>query len=367
MSQPFISVIVPVRNGGAAFARCLDALTAACRADECELVVADDASTDGSGERARERGARVVRLDEQGGPAAARNAAARVARGRVLLFVDADVEVRAGTVGRVVSLMREREDVAAVFGSYDDAPAAPGLVSRYKNLLHHFVHQHARAEAETFWAGCGAVRREAFERTGGFDARRYARPSVEDIELGRRLRRQGFRILLDKGLQVKHLKRWTLASLLRADVFDRAVPWSRLILESGELPNDLNLRGRERLSAALTGALTVALLAAPLAAFAPTTFGPGAGESVSPPSFDASLLAWSLLAVSALLAASVFVVNRELYAFFLRRGGALFLAGAFVLHLLYYLYSGATFAACWLAHAARGGRRRRASTALGAS
>ncbi len=50
--------------------------------------------------------------------------------------------------------------LAALFGSYDDSPAAPGLVSQYRNLLHHFVHQQGAflddtRPAHTFWTGCG--------------------------------------------------------------------------------------------------------------------------------------------------------------------------------------------------------------------
>ena len=51
------------------------------------------------------------------------------------------------------------DGVETLFGSYDDDPPAPGLVSRYKNLLHHHVHQNGRPDASTFWAGCGAIRR----------------------------------------------------------------------------------------------------------------------------------------------------------------------------------------------------------------
>ncbi len=59
--------------------------------------------------------------------------------------------------------------LTALFGSYDDAPAAPGLVSQYRNLLHHFVHQQGvfRDEirpAHTFWTGCGMIRRERVPR-----------------------------------------------------------------------------------------------------------------------------------------------------------------------------------------------------------
>jgi hypothetical protein len=48
-------------------------------------------------------------------------------------------------------------EVDAVFGSYDDAPRAPNFIAQYKNLFHHYVHQHGKEEASTFWAGCGTV------------------------------------------------------------------------------------------------------------------------------------------------------------------------------------------------------------------
>jgi hypothetical protein len=43
----------------------------------------------------------------------------------------------------------------ALVGSYDAEPAASGLVSQYKNLLHHYMHQHGRREAATFWSAAG--------------------------------------------------------------------------------------------------------------------------------------------------------------------------------------------------------------------
>ncbi len=56
-----------------------------------------------------------------------------------------------------VLFVSEEPDLAAVFGSYDDEPAAPNFLSQYKNLFHHFVHQQGSAEASTFWSGCGAI------------------------------------------------------------------------------------------------------------------------------------------------------------------------------------------------------------------
>ena len=63
------------------------------------------------------------------------------ARGEILFFVDSDVAVAPDAVSRVLAVFDRHQDVAAVFGSYDASPNAPGVVSQYRNLLHHFVHQ----------------------------------------------------------------------------------------------------------------------------------------------------------------------------------------------------------------------------------
>jgi glycosyltransferase involved in cell wall biosynthesis len=315
-SAPQLSVVVPVYNGGLQLHLCLDALLSSTFTDY-EIIVVDDASTDDSAKTARARKLEVVQLTSRRGPAAARNCGASLARGRVVLFVDADIIVHRETLSRVNAFFRERESAAAVFGSYDDEPAARNFASQYKNLLHHFIHQRSRAGAATFWAGCGAIRREAFEAVGGFDESKYNRPSIEDIELGYRLRRREFEIILDRELQVKHLKRWTLSSLIRTDIFDRALPWSQLIMEDGAMINDLNLRVSDRVCTALC-AFALALL--------PISY------------FYKPLLIAALLALT-----TVFLLNLRLQRFFKRRRGLWFSVRSFGMLVLYYLYSGATF------------------------
>ena len=120
----------------------------------------------------RPTSARVLRLADNAGPAAARNHGARHARGEILFFVDADVVVAPGAVEHVMRVLSRDPDVAAVFGSYDASPPQPSIVSQYRNLLHHFVHQEGNPEASTFWAGCGAVRRAVFEAVGGLSTPR---------------------------------------------------------------------------------------------------------------------------------------------------------------------------------------------------
>ena len=116
--------------------------------------------------------------------------------------------------------------------------------------MHCFVHQNSNREAMTFWAGCGAIRREVFLDFGGFDES-YRSPAIEDIELGYRLAKANRKLVLSPEIQVKHLKRWSLRNVIKTDFFYRALPWSELTVRSGWMPNDLNLRISQRISVAL--------------------------------------------------------------------------------------------------------------------
>lgn len=313
---PFFSVVIPVLDGGEDFGRCLEALRGSGFAD-WELIVADDGSVDASGDRARAAGANVIESGMTLGPAGARNLAAREAKGQFLFFLDADCVVHPDTLERAAEVLRAHPEVDAVFGSYDDRPSARGAVSQFKNLFHHWVHQRGAGEAATFWAGCGAIRRSVFEKLGGFDAELFRRPAIEDIELGYRMRDAGHRILLAADVQVCHLKRWTLGRLVLTDVFQRGVPWTRL-LAGRQGARELNVGFRQRLSVAL-----VLLLAAALVWGAFDTLG---------------------LWISLALAATVVALNRDLYRFFATRRGVGFLLAAVPLHFLYCAYSGIAFA-----------------------
>ena len=218
----------------------------------------DDASSDGSAALAESWGARVLRHESRRGPAAARNAGARVASCALVFFLDADVAVHPETLARAVARFDADPGLAALFGSYDAEPEAPGLVSGFRNLLHHYVHQQGEfvddaRPARSFWTGCGAIRRQVFLDLGGFDPGLYRRPAIEDIELGYRMTRAGHRVVLARDVLATHLKRWTLGDVLRTDIFRRGVPWMLLIKRSRIAETDLNVGRSQKLSVAATG------------------------------------------------------------------------------------------------------------------
>lgn len=226
--EPRLSVVVPATNEPSTLERTLEAIDRAMAEGDEVIVVRDPPRT---------------------GPALARNAGAAHATGDVLVFVDADVEVDVEALARIRAAFGHDRELTALFGSYDDRPAAKGVVSNFRNLLHHHVHHAGAGPATTFWAGLGAVRRDAFLASGGFDGARFAVPSVEDIELGMRLSDGGERIRLDPTIQGTHLKRWTLWGMVRTDLVSRGIPWVGLLLANRSRSSTLNLGWRHRMSA----------------------------------------------------------------------------------------------------------------------
>src|SRR5687767_3747469 len=157
MERPRISVIIPVFNDPQMLSRCLTAV-ASSDYRSLETIVVDDGSTESIQLASDTLDVRLIHVGAGPlGPAHARNVGAAAAKGDILLFVDADVLIRADTLGTFADTFVNHPGIAAVFGSYDDEPATPDFVSQFKNLFHHFVHQQANADAETFWSGCGAV------------------------------------------------------------------------------------------------------------------------------------------------------------------------------------------------------------------
>ena len=324
--RPLLSVIVPVHQGAKVLPKSLEALD---RSDlprsSWELIVVDDASRDDSALAAASFADVIVRIPARPyGPAYARNRGFEVSRGEYAVFVDADVCVHADTLRRFAAAFRDDPELSAVSGSYDDVPPVGGYVSRYRNLLQHFHHQQSAGPVDRFWAVCGAVRSDVFAQAGMYDEWRFRRPTIEDIELGRRIRKLGYKAVLRPDIQATHLKRWTLRAMVANNLHDRGVPWMRLDTEQAR-------GGEPKVRASVQSVNTVLTWAA------------------------LGFLAWAAVArdwrpavVALTTLLPVLVSNRRQYAFFARKGGVRFALVAVPLDLVNYLVNGVGLLAGWL-------------------
>lgn len=189
-----LSVVIPAHNGGMILHRTLDALRRQTVPPErFEIIVVDDGSTDGSTDGIEQTGPPAIRVVRQhnGGRSAARNRGVAEARGRVLLFLDADVWATPGLITAHVKHHSERGNLG-VQGPSPPAPeslttlfmracnSSPDLTIRKRENLSPF-----HVVTRNF-----SVDRDAFVRAGGFDEG-FKGYGWEDMDLAHRLTRHG--------------------------------------------------------------------------------------------------------------------------------------------------------------------------------
>jgi glycosyltransferase involved in cell wall biosynthesis len=178
------SVIIPAYNEEQYLPRLLDSIELA-RANysggrhQIEMIVADNDSTDATGEVAAARGAQVVQVKKRC-IAAARNGGASVARGEILCFIDADSAIHPQTFNEVDRAMKTGRYVWGVTGATMERMSLALFVTYWMFMPMVFV--------TGLDIGLSFCRREDFEVVGGYDeSRLYA----EDVLFPWALRRLG--------------------------------------------------------------------------------------------------------------------------------------------------------------------------------
>lgn len=159
-----VSVVIPVRNDAGQLRHCLRAL-AVQTVPPLEIIVVDNASTDDSAAVAREHGARVVREDVIGVPAAAATGY-DAADGEVIARLDADSRPSAEWVAGIVTALERRPRAVAItgLGVFHDAPAGLRHLLSVLYLGSYYVLGAAAAGHHVLWGSSMAMRRTAWQR-----------------------------------------------------------------------------------------------------------------------------------------------------------------------------------------------------------
>ena len=202
-----ISVIIPALHEAQAIGRTLSS-AAVLAASEVELIVVDGGSEDATVEVARSHGATVVTLPP--GRARQMNAGARIARGECLLFLHADTRLPPGYEQEVRRVLDLPGVVAGAFALRVEG-ARWGLrwVERAANLRSRLC--------ELPYGDQGLfLRAELFRSLGGF----AELPLLEDLELVRRLRRQG-RIVTAPLSVLTSARRWESLGVVRTTLLNQ--------------------------------------------------------------------------------------------------------------------------------------------------
>lgn len=165
MRAPLVSVIMPVFNAAPFVTEALESIWAQPYAPR-EVLVVDDGSTDASadlvaGIRAEHRELQLLRMPENRGPGAARNAGLAQARGELITFLDADDRMAADRLSFQVAYLSERAAIDVVVGT-EAIELAPGVRPPAWLGL-------PRGPRPRYYQMSMMARRTAFERVGSFD------------------------------------------------------------------------------------------------------------------------------------------------------------------------------------------------------
>lgn len=253
-SVPFITVVIPNRNGEATLRACLGAATSEDY-PRYEVVVVDDASTDNSAQVIQDYTCKLVKLETQGGAARARNTGAAAAKGEVLFFTDADCVMPQGTLWKVASQYRKYPE-AVVGGTYSTEPGDPsdsgnpGFFNRFQAVFVNFS-ETKRIPPDYIATHAMVISKRAFDASGGFNEEFM--PILEDVEFSHRLRASGVKLRMHTGLEVRHMFGFDLMrSLMNA--FKKTRYWVTYSLGNKDLFSDSGTASFEiKLNTALWG------------------------------------------------------------------------------------------------------------------
>lgn len=264
-----LSVVIPAYNRASELARCLQGL-AANELAGTEVLVVDDASTQPLEEAfaALEQAQcqlRIIRHEANQGPAGARNTGLAQAAHPHIFYLDADVVPHPRTLQwmrETLDLYRHRPEVAGVLGSYsEERPSPDDFWTDYKNLSTCHLYAATPTVSPYLHTPLLCIRKPVLESVGGFDP---SFETAEDFRLGVLLGSQGYRFIIDRRIQGRHLKRYDLPSILREDA-RRLRDLSRLDLPASQQLFSLRAHRPTRIIAlAAPGLSLAALLLAPL-------------------------------------------------------------------------------------------------------
>jgi glycosyltransferase involved in cell wall biosynthesis len=211
--EPLISVIIPCRNGERTIGTCLASLSATVDAN-VEVIVVDDASTDGSVAIIESFPCTLVKMRVHAGAAAARNAGAATSRGDILFFTDADCILPRDLLNHLHARMDQIRDGTVVGGTYAPLSYERDFYGDFQSALINYAETKHSLEPDYVATHAMAISRKQFTAIGGFAA---VLPILEDVEISHRMRRAGYRLVIDPDLQVSHMFRFSLRkSLLNA-------------------------------------------------------------------------------------------------------------------------------------------------------
>lgn len=249
------SIIIPTYNASQTIKKCLDSVAKQDFPD-FETIVVNDCSTDNTREIVNQYQVIQVVLKKNSGPAAARNAGIKKAKGEIIIFIDSDVVFKnSHALSKLTEIFKERPEIDGVIMIKDKIPLNKGLTPLYWAYYKYYLWNQPGEYQTSFTTERSAVKKYIFDKIGYFDEK-YKKADVEDFEFGYRMNEQGFKVLIARDIKVLHHFETFKQSIKKT--IKRSWQWIRLFLKRKKF--DSVYSTQERGFKTLVGATVLPLL-----------------------------------------------------------------------------------------------------------
>ncbi len=251
-----ISIVIPNYNGADTIGECLMAAFAS-KYSEFEVVVVDDCSGDNSVEIINKFPCKLVRLEKRSGTSKARNIGAESSTGDFIFFTDADCLLQEDTLLLVNKALSETDLTTVLGGTYTRMPHDKDFFSIFQSVYINYSETKKSDDPDYIAAHAMIIDAGIFRKSGGFPEDFL--PIIEDVELSHRLRRSGCRLIMDPGIQVRHIFNFSLVSSLR-NAFKKSAYWNMYSLKNRDLLADSGTASLELKTDVVSYCLNLVLL-----------------------------------------------------------------------------------------------------------
>ncbi len=231
-----------------------------------EIIVIDDASTDGTQSLLKEiKEVKLLSLKKNVGPGSARNIGAQKAKTNWLLFIDSDCSLPSNSIDNAFpSLDEEKTNVIGIMGVFDIKEENNYPISNYKNMQRHFEIKAMKNPPEVFSSSCFTIRKKAFIECGGFNDI-FGKTPTEDNEFFFRLLKKNLFIKYNTSFCFFHNKKMSLKQLSYDDFKRAKAIIFNLAGLLGEKRNNISQKEKFRWIIELTSGncLTIILISLP--------------------------------------------------------------------------------------------------------
>ncbi len=304
-----ISIVIPNYNGADTIGECLTAAFASKYTD-FEVVVVDDCSGDNSVEIIKKVPCKLVCIEKRSGTSKARNIGAESSTGDFIFFTDADCLLQEDTLSLVNKTLSETDSTTIVGGTYTRMPHDKDFFSIFQSVYVNYSETKKNDNPDYIAAHAMIIDALTFRKSGGFPE--VFLPIIEDVEFSHRLRRSGCRLIMDPGIQVRHIFNFSLVRSLR-NAFKKSAYWNMYSLKNRDLLADSGTASLELKTDVASYCLNLVLL-----------------------------LMWGLTHKNEFLIPAVFIlivnmyVNRRLFKSFFETKGGLFAGLAALYYIVLY-------------------------------